>query len=416
MEEVFTDAPADDVPDGPVGPARFGDVAVAMKLLTNEQVAELLAKQKADKELGFPKRLDEIAVELNFLAKVECDLVLEELRKRRNAARPDAGTGSNQELVVPCQLGALEVEQRIFGPLGTLYRAYDKGRNKDIAIKVIPPVLGSDSSWWDKVKFESRVASRLSHPNMVTMYAADEVEGRKIVVLDYVEGEPLINRVTEQGVLREREALGYARGLAFALYHAHVVGLVYRDVQPSMAVIDQAGRVRLYGLGLSKFYTEDHELAESGLVIANPFYLAPEVLSGEDEGSPAADLYSLGATFFHLVCGHPPYEGAPDEVKQMHISEPIPDPGQFAPNLSKYARGMIMKLLAKDPAERYAGADHVAGAIDKLMAPVKLQTGGGASSSGNLAVGAAPVAPAAPPADMKQLPPSDELEPLDFDS
>ncbi|MCZ7645432.1 MAG: serine/threonine protein kinase [Planctomycetota bacterium] len=374
MDEVFTDEPLGAPTPGPTGSARFGDVAVEMGLLTQEQVRELLKQQKSDRDEGFPKRLDEIAIELNLLARVECDLVLKELRRRREANR-DSVAHLPGELVVPCQLGALEVEQRLVGPLGTIYRAFDKGRGKDVAVKVVPPALAADQGWWDRVKFEARVASRLSHPNMIAVYAADEVDGRRVVVMDHVEGEPLINRVTAAGLLNEREALRYGRGLAFALYHAHVVGLLYRDVQPSMAVIDRAGICRLYGLGLAKFYTEDHEIAESGLAIANPFYLAPELLAGDDAAGPAADLYGLGATLFHLLCGHPPYEGAPEEVKEMHRSAPIPDPADFVPQVSKYTRGMVMKLLAKDPADRYEGADHVAGAIDKLLEPPRIHTG-----------------------------------------
>ncbi|MCW8133445.1 MAG: serine/threonine protein kinase, partial [Planctomycetota bacterium] len=287
---------------------RFGDIAIEMGLLSPSQVDTLLAKQKHYKELGIPMRIDSIAVDMGILARADCNIILSELRKRRKLTqpkieRPAAKEQDDDDLVVPCRLGPFEVEERLGGVMGAVYRAYDTNMKRHVALKLLPRSLSHDKQLVERFQREARAAGKLSHPNVVAFYAAGEVERRFYISMEYVDGESLTERLERMGRLPEREALHIVRELAHALYHAHVNALLHRDVKPDNVILDRAGRVRLTDLGLAKVLTEDTRLTESGIAIGTPHYISPEQARGDRVIDRRADLYGLGATLFHLVCG-----------------------------------------------------------------------------------------------------------------
>lgn len=379
---------------------RFGDVAIELNLLTPEQVAALLAKQKSYRDLGIPMRIDEIAVDMGILARVDSNIILKELRNRRRLTQPppppQAGPPrtrpEDEDLVIPCRLGDFEVEQRLGGVMGAVYRAYDRKAKRKIALKLLPRSLSSDRQLVARFQNEAVAAGKLSHPNVVAYYGAGEVEGRYYISMEYVDGEALMDRLEREGRFPEREALHLVRELAHALYHAHVNKLLHRDVKPDNVIIDRNGRVRLTDLGLAKILSEDKHLTESGIAIGTPHYISPEQARGDKVIDHRSDLYGLGATLFHLVCGRPPFDGNAAEVMRKHVYDPPPDPHSLAPELSMPARNLILKLMHKNPAQRVQNADALIEAIDAIL---KTATGKDA---------AAPSPPPSPPIPVPRRP------------
>ncbi|MBI3831779.1 MAG: serine/threonine protein kinase [Planctomycetes bacterium] len=363
---------------GPVGDLggaaaieRFGDIAIELGLLTPTQVQSLLEKQRHYKDLGIPMRIDSIAVDMGILARTDCNLILGELRKRRKLTQPRVERPTQQQddedLIVPCRLGPFEVEERLGGVMGAVYRAYDTNMNRHVALKLLPRSLSHDRQLVERFQREARAAGKLSHPNVVAFYAAGEVEKRYYISMEYVDGESLTERLERVGRIAERESLTIIRELAHALYHAHVNNLLHRDVKPDNVIIDRAGRVRLTDMGLAKVLTEDTRLTESGIAIGTPHYISPEQARGDRVIDRRADLYGLGATLFHLVCGRPPYDGNAAEVMRKHVFVAPPDPKAISPEISDACRNLILKLMAKDPNQRLQSADALIATINSIL-------------------------------------------------
>lgn len=357
---------------GPSAVERFGDIAIELGLLTATQVQSLLEKQRHYKDLGIPMRIDSIAVDMGILARTDCNLILGELRKRRKLTQPRIEKPAQQQqddedLIVPCRLGPFEVEERLGGVMGAVYRAYDTNMNRHVALKLLPRSLSHDRQLVERFQREARAAGKLSHPNVVAFYAAGEVEKRYYISMEYVDGESLTERLERIGRISERESLSIIRELAHALYHAHVNNLLHRDVKPDNVIIDRAGRVRLTDMGLAKVLTEDTRLTESGIAIGTPHYISPEQARGDRVIDRRADLYGLGATLFHLVCGRPPYDGNAAEVMRKHVFVAPPDPKVISPEISDACRNLILKLMAKDPNQRLQSADALIATINTIL-------------------------------------------------
>jgi len=358
----------------PVPSERFGDVAIELELLKPEQVDELVAKQKHYRDIGFPKRIDEIAVELGVLAQVDCDYILRELRKRR--VKPGEVTAAGEEeLVPPCKLGQFEVAQRIPQLKGVVYKAFDTRKHIPVAVRLLPGFLRLDKKWMENFQREARAAAKLSHPNLAAFYGSGEAAGRLYLSIEPVEGELLSDRLARELILPERDALRLARDLAFGLYHTHVISFPIREVRPEIVLLDYSGHAKLTDLGVCKTLSDDQRLIDTGLAVESLHYLAPEQLDGELKSKKHSDLYGLGATMYHMLTGRPPFDGTPDELREMIANTPTPDPGVINSRLAPETRDLVQRLMAKDPAERPKRADDVTAEIDALLASGKIRSG-----------------------------------------
>jgi serine/threonine protein kinase len=192
------------------------------------------------------------------------------------------------------------------GGMGAVWLGRDALLGREVALKRIGLMPGASSRDLERAEREARLAARLNHPHVVAVYDLVEDSDETWLVMEYVEGITLSAFVKRDGALAPDEAGPLIRQAADALAAAHGAGIIHRDVKPSNMLVNQAGEVKLTDFGIARAEA-DATLTATGLVTGSPAYLAPEVASGST-ATEAADVWSLGATLYHLLAGHPPYD------------------------------------------------------------------------------------------------------------
>jgi hypothetical protein len=249
------------------------------------------------------------------------------------------------------------------GGMGQVYRAHQLSMNRPVAFKVLSPRLATDPSFRERFLREARAAGRLHHPNLISVHDAGEAGDLMFFSMELVEGESLRGRL-RRGPMGEDEVWAVARQVLAALRYAHGAGVIHRDIKPDNLMITRDGVVKVADLGLSRLADADPDAGTTvaGAMMGTPHYMAPEQGRDARTAGPAADLYGLGATLYHLATGRVPFSGAtPMAVVIAHASEPLVFPeDRPGPALRRFITG----LMAKDPGARPAGAG---AALDLLL-------------------------------------------------
>jgi eukaryotic-like serine/threonine-protein kinase len=238
------------------------------------------------------------------------------------------------------------------GGMGAVWLGRDTVLGRDVALKRIGLMPGAQSPDLQRAEREARLAARLNHPHVVAVFDLVEDEDDTWLVMEYVEGITLSAFVKRDGALTPDEAAPLVRQAADALAAAHAAGIVHRDVKPSNMLVTRDGDVKLTDFGIARAEA-DASLTQTGLVTGSPAYLAPEVASGTT-ASEASDVWSLGATLYHLLAGHPPYDVHENLMgalyKIVHEEPPrLPDADWLAP--------VLEHTMTRRPAERWTMAE-----------------------------------------------------------
>jgi len=258
------------------------------------------------------------------------------------------------------------IERLSEGSMGIVYRAHDETLDRDVAIKFLLPERVASGEASARFLREARAVARLSHPHIMTLYDVGREGGWHYLVLEYIPGQDLHALMVEHGgPLPVHEALHAIRGTLSALAYAHAQGIVHRDVKPENIMVTPDSQVKVtdFGLALAR---GDVRLTQEGMVVGTVLYLAPEVVTG----TPAdrrADLYAVGAVLYELLAGRPPFTGDdPMAVFSQILNVPVTSPRAFDPSIPAEVERVVVKLLAKDPAERYGSAEEVLAALPGL--------------------------------------------------
>jgi serine/threonine protein kinase len=237
------------------------------------------------------------------------------------------------------------------GGMGAVWLGQDEVLGRRVALKRIGLLPGADSTDLARAEREARLAAQLSHPNVVAVFnvVVDPDTDSRWLVMEYVPGTTLARLVKDEGPLPPDEAAPLLRQVADALVAAHAAGIVHRDVKPSNVLVDRNRRAKLTDFGIARTMA-DPSLTQTGLVTGSPAYLAPEVAAGR-RGDESADVWSLGATAYHLLSGHPPYDMGDNVLGGLYRivnEEPprLPEAGPLAP--------LIEGTMVKDPARRWS--------------------------------------------------------------
>jgi serine/threonine-protein kinase len=241
------------------------------------------------------------------------------------------------------------------GTMGIVYKARQLSMDREVAIKVLQPRLAANRSFIERFTREAHVAARLSHNNIVQAFDVGSAGTLHYFVMEYVQGTTIKDELEAGKVYREREAVDIVLQIAQALQHAHRRNLIHRDIKPANIILTMDGVAKLADLGLAR---QAHDLAldqaERGMTIGTPFYISPEQIRGEESIDIRADIYSLGATFYHMVTGQPPFPGKKvDAVLQGHLEKELTPPDHLNMNLSAGVGEVIEFMMAKDREQRY---------------------------------------------------------------
>jgi len=250
---------------------------------------------------------------------------------------------------------------------------------------VLPPELAKNSTFLERFRREADIAARLDHPNMVRAIEAGESGGFHYFAMEFVEGESVYRRLKREGVIPEGEALQIARHVSLALQHAHDAGLVHRDIKPDNIFLAADGQAKLGDLGLARSTGgEESRLTQTGVMVGTPHYVSPEQARGSADVDTRSDIYSLGATLYHMVTGQVPFEGdTAMAVLNKHLNEELPWPADVNDELTDEICLLIAKMMAKDPADRYQEPLALTAEIDRVLrgeAPVSRMLDVGRSS------------------------------------
>lgn len=279
------------------------------------------------------------------------------------------------------------------GGSGTVHLAVDEVLGRQVAIKRIGLVPGSDNVEIERAEREARLAAALNHPHVVSVFDLVDEQDVRWLVMEYVDGQTLGERVRSSGPLEATEAAMLLAQTADALVEAHARGIVHRDVKPSNILI-AAGAAKLNDFGIARS-ADDASLTQTGLVTGSPAYLAPEVASGSS-ATPASDVWSLGATLYHAVTGQPPYDVGDNLIgalyKIVHEDPPrLPDQHPMA--------GLLTVLMNRDPEARWPMArvrDELARIAHGRRPTVTAPAGGAVVGDGTGALPAPRIVPSTP--------------------
>ncbi len=248
------------------------------------------------------------------------------------------------------------------GGMGTVFEAHDLSLDRPVAVKVIAAERGLDLTQRERFIREARSQARLVHPNVVPIHYVGEQDGMLFFSMELVGGGAL-DEITDGGQKLEwRRCLELMIDVAGALRVAHREGIVHRDIKPSNLLLDADGRVKVADFGLAKKIEaspEELRITQAGTLLGSPLYMSPE----QGEGKPLdhrSDIYSLGATFYHLLAGRPPFEGeSAYAMISQHLTGELPAIRKSSPDVPEALAAILERMMAKAPADRYQDYDEL---------------------------------------------------------
>jgi len=271
-------------------------------------------------------------------------------------------------------LRGYEVLERIGrGGMGTVFMARQVSLERLVALKLLSPELMSDPTFVSRFLEEARSAARLNHPSIVMVYDIDEVdlEGRRLVYysMEYMAGGSVEDLLHREKRFDPARAIDIALQTAEGLLYAERVGIVHRDIKPGNLMIHESGAVKIGDLGIATQASGTGSMAsQRGGVSGSPHYMSPEQARGLDLDS-RADIYSLGASLFQMLAGHPPFSGTEArEVVLKHMKEPPPDLAAVRPDLPSVLPPLVGRMLEKDRDRRFANPRQLIAALEKARA------------------------------------------------
>ncbi|MGI8860223.1 MAG: Stk1 family PASTA domain-containing Ser/Thr kinase, partial [Rubrobacteraceae bacterium] len=282
------------------------------------------------------------------------------------------------------------------GGMGKVYLAHDRDLDRDVALKVLREHYAEDEGFVERFEREAKSAASLNYPNVVAVYDRGRSEdGSYYIVMEYVSGGTLKDRILREGALDPDEAVRVGAQVADALGVAHGAGIVHLDIKPQNVLLTVSGDAKVGDFGIARA-AEAAPLSDSGLVLGTANYMSPEQAMGDPVG-PTSDLYSLGVVLYEMLTGELPFEAdSAVGVAMKHVTEPPRPPGEVNPRVPGTLDALVMRLLAKRPGDRYGSAAELAGDLRRVaegLPPVHAPVAGEAETQRLAAPAAFPGSP-----------------------
>jgi serine/threonine-protein kinase len=322
--------------------------AIAQKLLTEPQALELAKLRHARKGRdGVAPAVEDLAIEKGYLS-------AEQARRLRQ---------EQEGFELKREIGGYRIIEKIgSGTMGTVYKAKQVSLDRVVAMKVLAPHLSRKRDYVEQFLREARAVARLNHPNVISGIDVGEEEGVRYFVMEYASGLTVGEILKRGGAMDESRVAKVALQIARALEHAHEAGLVHRDVKPDNILITKNGTAKLCDLGLAK------DRPEGGRALGTPHYISPEQAEGVQEADIRSDLYSFGATLYHMLAGRTPFEGKAKAVMLQQVNDEPPPLSGISPDVSTSMEALVRRLMRKRPEERFQSPRELIGALEAYEA------------------------------------------------
>ncbi len=253
------------------------------------------------------------------------------------------------------------------GGMGTVYLAQDVSLDRKVALKVLSPKLTRDEEMVERFVQEARAQARMNHPNIAHIYFVGAERGLHFFAMELVYGRTLAEIAEDKGALPWQEALEYTRQAALGLAEAHRQGVIHRDVKPSNLMLTDKNAIKIMDFGLARRIERDSLITGAGQILGTPAYMSPEQGHGQ-QTDLRSDIYSLGASLFHLIAGHPPFQAdTPAATIIKHIREQPPRLVDVVSAAPKPVSDLVGRCLEKDPLKRFQSYEELIKAVDAAL-------------------------------------------------
>jgi len=309
-----------------------------------------------------------MAFHVERVKKVRCDQCGQQVDVA--AAKPLSAVGCpdcGAEVVVPAKVGSMMITKLYGEGTGSIvYKAYDRVLGRDVALKVMK-IMPADQPGKQSGLDEARALLLVNHPNIIAVYAIDTRRGQPCIIMEPLEGGSLKDYINEDQGMDEARALEVAMQVAEALRETSRRGLLHLDVKPGNIMFDHAGVPKLMDFGFAAIDPDD-KLNE---ILGTPYYVSPELVR-QLPPDHRADIYSLGASLFHVLTGHAPYEAA--TIKQLilaRLNTDPPDPREYRKDLHKLTAETLMRMMAEDSEDRHLDYTELLEDLEDALEAVK---------------------------------------------
>jgi len=249
------------------------------------------------------------------------------------------------------------------GGMAVVFECKDLYTKDIVAVKILKEELLDDKEMVEEFKKEIKATVTMRHPNIIQIYSEGIWNNRPYIVLEYLEGQTLLDKIEYYTKFAPIEACEIMLQLLDAISYTHEHQIIHRDIKPQNVFLLSNGTVKLGDFGIAK---NEKEAENHGKILGSVHFLAPEVLSGEPF-SVCSDIYAAGITFFQLVTGILPFDGSTEKVAEMHLKKACPTPSKFQTTIPKEVDEIILKSLEKNPRKRYQSAAEFKEAITSYL-------------------------------------------------
>lgn len=265
--------------------------------------------------------------------------------------------------------GRYEVLDRIGGGgMALVYKAHDILLNRKVAIKFLRPQYVHDEEFIFRFRREAQSAASLSHPNVVSIYDVGQKDDTYYIVMEFIEGMTLNDLIKDKAPMQVEEAVNIAGQICDALDHAHSNQIIHRDIKPHNILIGNNGRVKVTDFGIALAGTNS-SITQTGSVVGSVHYFSPEHAKGTAAGAKS-DLYSLGIVLYQMLTGRLPFSGeSPVSVALKHLQENVEEPRKLNPLIPQSVENIILKVMRKNPDERYQSAKEMLQDLETCLRP-----------------------------------------------
>ena len=247
------------------------------------------------------------------------------------------------------------------GGMAEVWSAEDTELGREVALKLLYPRLAADNGFVERFRREASAAAGLQHPNVVQVYDRGESQGTYYIAMEYLRG-PSLKDLVRRGPISPAHAVELVTQVLKGARFAHRRGIIHRDLKPHNVLLDDEGRVKVTDFGIARAGASD--MTETGSILGTAQYLSPEQAQGHAV-TERSDLYSIGVILFELLTGRVPFDGeAAVSIALRHVSEPAPAPSQLNPAVPPWLDSVVLRALAKDPAQRFRDADEFIAALN----------------------------------------------------